>query len=83
MSRQGELIGEFLRWGALGFVAPIDWGSSKHNRANRAGMWLWAMLFAALALGQLAIGIRHPPKIAEAFTTTSIERPLVNHPYRA
>jgi len=70
MSLHGQLIGEFLRWGVLSFMAPVGWESSKQHWNIKTKMWPWAVLFAALALGQLAIAVLHPQEITQAFTTT-------------
>jgi hypothetical protein len=70
MSVHSQLIGEFLRWSVLGFMAPIDWESSKQHWNIKTKMWPWVVLFAVLALGQLAIGVLHPRDIVEALATT-------------
>jgi len=71
MSLHVALVGEYLRWGALSFVAPIRWERSKwRRRSSTKYAWLWVLLFVALALGQLTIAVLHPIAIAEAFATT-------------
>jgi hypothetical protein len=71
MSLHGALVGEYLRWGTLSFVVPVSWERSKgRRRTSTKNLWLWVLLFTALAIGQLTIGILHPEQIAEVFGTT-------------
>jgi hypothetical protein len=71
MSLHGALVGEYVRWGVLSFVAPISWERSKwRRRSSTEKLWLWALLFAALALGQLAIALLYPIEFTEAFAST-------------
>jgi len=71
MSLHGTLVGEYLRWGALSFVAPVTWERSKWlQRSSTENLWLGVLLFAALALGQLTIAVLHPVPIAEVFGAT-------------
>jgi hypothetical protein len=71
MSLQGAHVGEYLHWGALSFVAPISWDRSKWRRkSSTENLWLWVLLFVALALGQLTIAVLHPIEFAEMFAST-------------
>ncbi|HUK10265.1 MAG TPA: hypothetical protein VLX09_20510 [Stellaceae bacterium] len=71
MSLHGALVAEYLRWGALSFVAPIGWERSKwRRRSGTKHVWLWVLIFVALALGQLTIAVLHPVAVAEVFATT-------------
>ena len=71
MSLHGALVGEYLRWGVLSLVVPVSWEGSKwRRRSSTKNLWLLVLLFAALAVGQLTIGILYPEQIAEVFGTT-------------
>lgn len=70
MSLHGVLAAECLRWGALCFAGEIGWERSKHYRTTSQTFWPWALLFGALAIGQLTICFLYPQQIYEAFAAT-------------
>ena len=50
MSLPGGFIGEFLRWGALCFVAPVGWERPKHGWRRSSIQRLPAGLFLTVAV---------------------------------
>jgi hypothetical protein len=70
MSLENLLASESLRWGALCFVAEFGWNRSKRYRSSKQKIWLWALLFTVLALGQLTIVVLHHQEKVEVFAST-------------
>ena len=68
MSLHGALVGEYLRWGTLSFVVPASWERSKwRRRSSTEILWPWVLLFAAMALFQIAMTATHPELVTEAY----------------
>jgi hypothetical protein len=61
------LLAECLRCLALGFVAPVSWEWSTERREATQRTWRWVLLFAVMALFQIAMLAIHPDLSAEAY----------------
>jgi hypothetical protein len=58
-------------WASVCFMASTGWEWSEQRPRTRQGAWLWTLLFAALALAQLAVGAVAPGEpIAGIFGST-------------
>jgi hypothetical protein len=59
---------ECARCLALGFVAPMNGDWSQQRPKTKQKTWPWVLLFGAMALAQVAMGVTHPELIANAYS---------------
>jgi hypothetical protein len=59
---------ECVRCLALGFVAQVSREWSQQRRKTKQKTWPWVLLFASMALAQVAMGVSHPELIADAYS---------------
>jgi hypothetical protein len=71
MSLHHMLTTGYPYWASACFMASPGWEWSDQHPRTQPGVWPWALLFVALALGQLTVGAFAPDEpITEIFGST-------------